>query len=275
MTRPVLITVAPNGARKLKQDHPALPISPLELGATAASSLDAGAAMLHLHVRDKALQHSLDPELYRAATAEIRGQAGTELIIQITTAAVGKFQPEEQIESVKRTRPEAVSLAIRELIPERTYESAAAKFFQWLYREHIAPQWILYDQNDIEQFKSFCARGLIPDELVHVLLVLGRYHQSQQSDPAELEKLILHVDPNWFWSVCAFGSAESRCMKSAVALGGHCRVGFENNLEVSAGRIADSNTELVEATAQAIKASGNIVADAETARELFKIAPRR
>ncbi len=274
MTRPVLITVAPNGARKLKQDHPALPISPQELGTTAASSLHAGAAMLHLHVRDKALQHSLDPELYRAATAEIRRQAGAELIIQITTEAVGKFQPEEQIESVKRTRPEAVSLAIRELIRKPIYESAAANFFQWLYRERIAPQWILYDQNDIEQFKSFCVRGLIPDELVHVLLVLGRYHESQQSDPAELEKLIPHLDPNWLWSVCAFGSAEGRCMKSAVALGGHCRVGFENNLEVSAGRLADSNTELVETTAEAIIASGHTVADAGTARELFQISRR-
>ena len=274
MTRPVLITVAPNGARKLKQDHSALPISAQELGATAASSSHAGAAMLHLHVRDKALQHSLDPELYRAAIAEVRRQAGAELIIQITTEAVGKFQPEEQIESVKRTRPEAVSLAIRELIRKPIYESAAAKFFQWLYRERIAPQWILYDQNDIEQFKSFCVRGLIPDELVHVLLVLGRYHQSQQSDPAELEKLIPHLDPHWLWSVCAFGSAEGRCMKSAVALGGHCRVGFENNLEVSAGRLADSNTELVETTAEAIIASGHTVADAGTARELFQISRR-
>ena len=86
MTRPVLITVAPNGARKLKQDHPALPISPQELGTTAASSLHAGAAMLHLHVRDKALQHSLAPELYRAAIAEVRRQAGAELI----TVSVGK-----------------------------------------------------------------------------------------------------------------------------------------------------------------------------------------
>ena len=231
--------------------------------------------MLHLHVRDKALRHSLDPELYLAAIAEIRRQAGAQLIIQITTEAVGKFKPEEQIESVKQTQPEAVSLAIRELIPDHTFESAAAKFLLWLYQERIAPQWILYDQDDIEKFKSFCTRGLIPDELVHVLLVIGRYDETQQSDSAELERLIPHVDPNWLWSVCAFGSEESQCMKRAVVLGGHCRVGFENNLEVADGRQAASNTELVEATAQAIKASGNIVADAETARELFKIAPRR
>ena len=64
-------------------------------------------------------------------------------------------------------------------------------------------------------------------------------------------------------------------MKRAVVLGGHCRVGFENNLDVADGRRAASNTELVEATAQAIKASGNTVADAETARELFKISPRQ
>ena len=63
-------------------------------------------------------------------------------------------------------------------------------------------------------------------------------------------------------------------MKSAVALGGHCRVGFENNLEVSAGRLADSNTELVETTAEAIIASGHTVADAVKARELFQISRR-
>ena len=109
MTRPVMITVAPNGARKLKKHHPALPISPVELGATAASSFDAGASMLHLHVRDKNQKHSLDPDLYCLATQEIKRQAGSELIVQITTESVGKYRPEEQIECVKRTKPEAVS----------------------------------------------------------------------------------------------------------------------------------------------------------------------
>ena len=90
MTRPVLITVAPNGARKLKQDHPQLPLTADELGETAAACSAAGAAMLHLHVRDKNFAHSLDPERYRAAINQIRQAAGPDLIIQITTEAVGR-----------------------------------------------------------------------------------------------------------------------------------------------------------------------------------------
>ena len=65
---PVMITVAPNGARKLRKDQPALPISSFELGTTAASSFDVGAGMLHLQARDKNQKHGLDPDLYCLAT---------------------------------------------------------------------------------------------------------------------------------------------------------------------------------------------------------------
>ena len=63
-----MITVAVNGARKLRKDHPALPISSFEVGTTAASSFDAGASMLHLHARDKNQKHSIDPDMYCLAT---------------------------------------------------------------------------------------------------------------------------------------------------------------------------------------------------------------
>ena len=274
MTRPVMITVAPNGARKLRKDHPALPISPVELGATAASSFDAGASMLHLHVRDKNQQHSLDPDLYCLATQEIKRQAGSELIVQITTESVGKYRPEEQIECVKRTKPEAVSLALREIIPNDQYEATAARFFTWLHIEKIAPQWILYDQEDIQLFKNYCVRGLIPDEIIHVLIVLGRHHKTNQSNPTELEGLVTLLNQNWHWSACAFGKEETKCMERAIELNGHCRVGFENNLYLADGREAPSNTDLVLSTAEAIRSSGNSVASCEAVRNIFGIFPR-
>jgi uncharacterized protein (DUF849 family) len=82
--------VAPNGARKTKADHPALPIGPAELAATAAACRDAGAAAIHLHVRDEAGGHSLDAGRYREATAEVRAAIGEAMIVQITTEAVGR-----------------------------------------------------------------------------------------------------------------------------------------------------------------------------------------
>jgi len=271
MTRPVLITVAPNGARKLKQDHPQLPLTAYELGETAAACSAAGAAMLHLHVRDKGFAHSLDPERYRAAINQIRQAAGPDLIIQITTEAVGRYQPAEQMASVKKTRPEAVSLALRELIPTPKDESAAAGFFQWLYTERIAPQYILYDEDDILAFKSLYQRGLVPDESIHVLLVLGRYEASQESDPAALPPLLAHLDASWLWSVCAFGRNESRCMDEAIKAGGHCRVGFENNLSLPDGNTASSNADLVRSAAELVLEAGCSVADPATARELLQV----
>ena len=68
----LMLAVAPNGARKTREDHPALPLSPAELADTSAACRDAGACMIHLHVRDAQQQHSLDPELYRVAIAAIR-----------------------------------------------------------------------------------------------------------------------------------------------------------------------------------------------------------
>ena len=84
---------APNGARKTKADHPALPITPKELAATASDCLDAGASMIHLHVRDAQGRHSLDAELYRTAMSAIRRAVGDQLVIQVTSEAAGVYQP--------------------------------------------------------------------------------------------------------------------------------------------------------------------------------------
>ncbi|HIP77601.1 MAG TPA: 3-keto-5-aminohexanoate cleavage protein, partial [Kiloniellaceae bacterium] len=69
---PLILTVAPNGARKTRRDHPAVPIRPAEIADTAAAALKAGAAMIHLHVRDAEEKHSLDPGAYREAIAAVR-----------------------------------------------------------------------------------------------------------------------------------------------------------------------------------------------------------
>ena len=119
MLPPLMIAVAPNGARKTKQDHPALPTSAQELAATARECREAGACMIHLHVRDKKNGHTLDPILYEEAIRAIRNEVKDGLILQITTEAVGIYNAGEQIEVVKAVRPEAASIALREFCPAR------------------------------------------------------------------------------------------------------------------------------------------------------------
>ena len=84
-SHPLLITVAPNGAYKQRPDHAALPITATELGQTAKQCLDAGAGMIHMHIRDAEGRHSLDVHGYRDAQQAVKAAVGDELIIQITS----------------------------------------------------------------------------------------------------------------------------------------------------------------------------------------------
>ncbi|MEM9492285.1 MAG: 3-keto-5-aminohexanoate cleavage protein, partial [Myxococcota bacterium] len=116
MPAPVILAVAPNGAYKSQADHPALPITATEIASATAACVEAGAAMVHLHVRDRAGQHCLEVLAYREAMAAIRREVGPELLIQVTTEAAGRYRPEQQMALVRALEPEAVSLSVRELV---------------------------------------------------------------------------------------------------------------------------------------------------------------
>src|SRR4051794_6185519 len=107
---PVLVAVAPNGARKSRNDHPRLPITAIELAACAQECLGAGASMLHMHVRDNLGKHSLDAKVYAEAITAIRQRVGDDLVLQVTTDSAGLYAPHEQIAAIEALRPEDVSI---------------------------------------------------------------------------------------------------------------------------------------------------------------------
>lgn len=186
VTRPIAIAVAPNGARKTHADHPALPLTPDELAACARQCVDAGAAMLHLHVRRADGTHSLEPDDYRPAIAAVQRAVGDALVIQITTEAVGIYTPEQQMASVRALQPEAISAALRELAPDAAHDAQAARFFGELAAARTAIQYILYSADDVMRYRDLRTRGVLPDTPHWVLFVLGRYSTGQRSDPSDL-----------------------------------------------------------------------------------------
>lgn len=267
---PIGIAVAPNGGRRTKADHPAVPISPAELARTASECLDAGACMIHIHVRDGQERHLLDAQAYADATAAIRRAVGERLVLQITSEALGIYKPEEQMAVVRAVRPEAVSLALRELAPDENAEPAFAEFLSWLRRERIVPQIIVYSPEEVVRLEEMRRRGIVPFENIPVLYVLGRYTVGQTSRPADLLPFLAPGMPGFAnWMVCAFGRYETACVTAAALLGGHVRVGFENNLTLPDGTIAGSNAELVQRTAQALRACGCALADADAWRQAW------
>jgi uncharacterized protein (DUF849 family) len=267
---PVILAVAPNGARKTKADHPALPITAAEVAATAAACREAGAAMIHLHVRDADGRHSLDVETYRDATAAVRAAVGRDLVVQVTSEAVGFYRPEQQMRMVRELRPEAVSLAVREVVPDEAAEADAAAFLAWIRAEGILPQYILYSADDLRRFEDLIARGVVPGNRQVVLFVLGRYTKGQTSEPRDLMPFLAANTRDHLWSVCAFGPRETACAVAAAALGGHCRVGFENNLYLPDGSVAADNAALVAAVAEGLSAIGARPASAAEARDMMR-----
>jgi 3-keto-5-aminohexanoate cleavage enzyme len=270
------VAVAPNGGRKTKADHPALPLTAGELARTAAECLERGAATIHLHVRDAEGRHCLDPDAYRTTIARICQEVGDRLVVQITSESLGRYSPSDQRAAVLRTNPEAVSLALRELAPEKADEKDFGDFLGKLKQMRIWPQIILYTPGEAERLGTMLKQGLIPFDKLAVLYVLGRFALTRTALPRDLLPFLAPPMPRFeSWSVCAFGRREAACVTAAALLGGHARVGFENNLALPNGTRAISNAELVGAAARALEAVGLQTQTADGLREEIAAAMGR
>ena len=264
--RKVAIAVAPNGGRKTRADHPRLPVTAADLAETAAQCVEAGAAMIHLHVRDREGVHLLDADAYRAAISAVFAAVGDRLIVQITSESIGRYGPAQQMAVVLATNPEAVSLALRELAPEEKDERLFADFMLRLKGLEVWPQIILYTPEEAQRLAAMQKRGVIPFDQIAVLYVLGRYTLLRTAAPSDLLPFL--GGPRFaHWSVCAFGRREAACVTAGALLGGNVRVGFENNLALPGGERAGTNAELVGAVAGALADLGLAVETAEALRE--------
>lgn len=241
-----MISVAPNGGRLKKADHSQIPITLDEIVYCAAECQEAGASMIHVHIRDENGNHLLDAQGYTDVINSIHQALSDKLLVQITTESIGKYTPEQQITLVKQVRPQSASMALRELLPNKNSENEFSKFMLWLKAENILPQIILYSLEEARLLKDLIKRGVMPYNDIPVLFVLGRYTIDNKSSPIDL---LAFANENHsifgHWTICAFGKQESACAMTACLLDGHARVGFENNYYMPDGSIAKNNAQLV------------------------------
>lgn len=269
----VVVLSAPNGARRTRKDHPALPITADELAATAVGLRDAGVSVLHLHVRDDTGQHTLDPGKYREALAAVRERVDDSLILQVTTEAVGMYTAAEQMAVVRELQPEAVSLALKELCPGPADEAVFADFCVWMHDSGVWPQFILYSVEDVRRFDTLRASGVIIGAAPFALFVLGNYAAAVAGTVADLDVLLEVTDPTAFpWAVCCFGPNENAVMRSALKKGGHVRIGFENNLDLSDGSRAPDNVSLIREFVASTAENQRRPASADEVRTAFRLA---
>ncbi|MBL4785784.1 MAG: 3-keto-5-aminohexanoate cleavage protein [Cohaesibacteraceae bacterium] len=264
--------VAPNGARLTQTDHPQLPVSTEDIAKCALDCMKAGAAVMHMHVRNDLETHTLDVARYRDALTAVGEATENRLLVQVTTESVGQYTPRQQMKLVQDLQPEFFSIAISELMSDQKEEAAAIDFLKECDQSGIAYQLIVYSTDDLGRLEKLHGQsGLKRPEL---LFVLGRYTDAQHSSPGMirpfLEKLSKGSLQNHAgWAVCAFGVEETDCLSSAIKQGGHIRVGFENNRLHADGKIACDNAERVSKMVQIARKIGRKVASPEYVRNYY------
>ena len=240
--------VAPNGARPMKKDHTAVPISMNEIVNTGRACFEAGAEAIHFHTRNNKGEHVLDSGLCKETLSELQKKV-PKMHLQITTEAIGKYTPEEMRKLAYEVMPPGISIGIREMIPSRNPGNEDIKIYQKLIEADTKIQHICYEPEDIDLLSNLLTKSKISKDGVWCMFVIGHY-SGEISDPKKISLFIQKLKQNEFnadWAVCAFSNEEISCLKTAIKLGGKIRVGFENSFLMPDGSVAPNNETKVKA----------------------------
>lgn len=268
---PCLLMVAPNGARRVYQDHPAIPLTPEELARDAKECLAAGASAMHVHVREADGRHLLDAAAYQDAISAIQEAVGDQLLLQVTSEAGGRYSSSEQRRVIGALQPNYVSIAVREWFGDAHEMQASGELCQYMASHGTHIQYIVYSPEDLVFFNQLRHQGTLPSGPAFLLFVLGRYADPPIADPSRLPGFLKVLVASDHWAVCAFGPTEGGCLALAAQQGGHTRVGFENNLWRADGQLATNNAELVAETKARIEATGRQIMNATEARQFLAL----
>ncbi len=245
-----LITVAPTGAESEKSAVPALPVTLDELVTTAKECQAAGAAVVHVHIRDAAARPTLDPSRLRDTVAALRG--GTDLIVQLSTGGAVTDSFDDRL-AVLDAGPDACSLTCGTVNFGEDVFHNPYPFIRDLYARTqelgVVPEFELFDFGHIATLHRLLAgHGTPHGGHVHCDLVMG-VPGGMPGDAATLTQAVSALPAGATWSATGIGRTTLPVMFAALAAGGHLRVGMEDTMSFARGRPVTGNLELVERAA--------------------------
>ena len=275
-----LITVAPTGAETAKADAPGLPASPEELVETALRCQEAGASLIHIHVRDHRDPQrppTLDVGLLREAVVAVR--EATDLVVQLSTGG-SVHDPLENRLKVLDADPDSCSLTCGTTNFGEDVFLNPWGFMVDLYRlsqeREIVPEFELFDIGQVHSLRRLLdTHGLPFGGKVHVDLVLGVPGAWPGTPEALLAGLAALPPQVTSWSATGIGRAHLPILALALGAGGHVRVGMEDNLVYAKGRLVEHNAELVARAAEIATLLQRPPMTPGEAREMLGIKDRR
>lgn len=273
MTRPVIITVAITGALPRKKDSPAVPVTPSEQIESTHEAYEAGASLVHVHVRNPDESASSDPELFAQVQEGVRKHCPG-MIIQFSTGGRGRDQAARG--AMLHLRPDMASLATGSVnFPTNIYENAP-DFVEGLARTMleygIKPEIEVFDLAMLYNAINLQKKGLVKGPM-HVQFVLGIANAlpARRSVFDFLRSELAELAPDASWVAAGTGRFQWEVNRWCLEAGGHCRTGLEDNLKFDANRLAASNAELVRKIADAAGEYGRHVATPAQARRILQL----
>ncbi len=274
MTTPCIITVAITGALPTKADTPAVPVTPVEQIESTHEAFEAGASLVHIHVRDENQAPSSDPDRFAEVQEGIRKHCPG-MIVQFSTGGRGRNQ--EQRGAMLHHRPDMASLATGSVnFPTNIYENPPD------FVDGLAKTMLDYDiKPEVEVFDSamlYNTANLVRRDLLkapaHVQFVLG-IPNAMPARRSLLEFLIAELGdvlPGATWTAAGVGRHQFEVNRWCLELGGHCRTGLEDNIRYDKERLAASNAELVGKIVEVCAEYDRHPASPAEARELLSLA---
>ncbi|MBN9474417.1 MAG: NADPH:quinone reductase [Bordetella sp. SCN 67-23] len=285
---PTVITCAITGNLTKPEQTPHLPITPEQIADSALEAARAGAAQVHIHVRDPQTgRPSMDVGLYDEVIRRIRAQ-NREVIINLTTGPGGRYvpseaeprvagpgttllPPEKRVEHIARLRPDVCSLDLN------TMNSGAevvintprnVRVMAGVIREAgVKPELEIFDSGDIHLARDLIADGTLDGPGMWTFVTGVKY--GFEATPETLLYARSLLPAGAFWSAFGVGRHEFPMLAASFVSGGHVRVGLEDNIYLARGVLAPSNAALVERAVRIVQDLGGSVASAGEARDML------
>jgi 3-keto-5-aminohexanoate cleavage enzyme len=273
----LIITVAPTGSVPRKKDTPHVPVTPDEIAEAAYLCEQEGASIIHVHCRDQNENSTSDYYIFKETVEKIRKR--THLIIMVSTSGVAGKSDDERAQPLK-TNPEMASLTTGSLnfagrrpsiVYVNTWETITFLARKML-EANVKPEIEVFDVGFISQGVKLVDQGLVK-EPPHFQLVMG----VDGGIPATTDNLlhmIRQLPPNATFTVAGIGRWQLSMTTTALMLGGHVRVGLEDNIYYVKGKRA-ANHEFVARTVKLAESLQREVASPDDAREILKLKTRR
>lgn len=270
-----IITVATTGAWPKKENNPSVPLTPAEIAEEIYNCWLAGASVAHIHVRDKEGNAAMDFDAFEETVRLLRAKKDCDIIINLTTSGGVNLKEEDRLKPFYELKPEMASYDCGTMNWQHTtiFENNPMfleKLGTMMQEVNVKPEIEVFDPGMIYNAQYYIKKGILkaPCHFQFCMGVAGGI-AANTKNLVFMKGILDEVAPDSTWSAFGVGKNAMEILYAAVAMGGHVRVGMEDNVMYKKGVLADSNVQFVSRAARIIEEFTCEVATPAEAREIL------